>query len=62
MSKVLATLVIAIVEQLFDLLSDKRKNCSKMKLNVDPSPYGFDTNYVILTIDGLYMGLQSISK
>ena len=38
MTKALATLVIAKVEQLFDLLSDKRKNCSKMKLNVDLNP------------------------
>ena len=41
MTKVLATLALAKVEQLFDLLSDKRKNCSKMKLNVDLNPYGF---------------------
>ena len=34
MTKALATLVIAKVEQLFDLLSDKRKICYKMKLNV----------------------------
>ena len=26
------------VEQLFDIPSDKRKNCSKMKLNVDLNP------------------------
>ena len=41
MTNVLATLVIAKIEQLFDLLSDKRKNCYKMKLNVDLNPYGF---------------------
>ena len=41
MTKALATLVIAEVEQLFDLLSDKRKNGSKMKLNVDLNPYRF---------------------
>ena len=32
MTQVLATLAIVKVEQLFNLLSDKRKNCSKMKL------------------------------
>ena len=41
MTKVLATLALAKVEQLVDLLSDKRKKCSKMKLNVDLNPYGF---------------------
>ena len=41
MTMVLATLLIAKVEQLFDLLSDKRTNYSKMKLNVDLNPYGF---------------------
>ena len=41
MTQVLATLAIVKVEQLFDLLSDKRKKWSKMKLNVDLNPYGF---------------------
>ena len=41
MAKVLATLVIAKLDQLFDLLPDKRINYSKMKLNVDLNPYEF---------------------
>ena len=44
MTQVLATLAIVKVEQLFNLLSDKRKNCSKMKLL---SILGLDTNYDI---------------
>ena len=48
MTQVLSTLAIIVkVEQLFDLLSDKRKNCSKMKLTVELTYKGFDTNYDI---------------
>ena len=39
MTKALATLVIVKVEQLFNLLSDKRKNCSKMSFIVGLNPY-----------------------
>ena len=41
MTQVLSILAIVKVEELFGLLSDKRKNCSKMKLNVDLNPYAF---------------------
>ena len=39
MTQVLAALAIVKVGQLFDLLSDKRKNSSKLKLNVDLNLY-----------------------